>query len=168
LTGVKKTLAITTFILASFGLISSVNAGSAATVQVDLPDEVVIGEPLIIDVIFQAYDSCSAAGTVDLIVDGEIVSTVPASDDDVDGIAEIGVPYEFDDTGDHKIEAIWRAINGCLDGAPVQSGEMQTISVVESEDSALAATGLNLSNQLVAISLLGLLAGFVIRRSVAR
>jgi type I pantothenate kinase len=43
-------------------------------VQVDLPDEVVIGEPLIIDVIFQAYDSCSAAGTVDLIVDGETVS----------------------------------------------------------------------------------------------
>ena len=89
----KKTLAITTFILASIGLISSVNAGSAATVQVDLPDEVVIGEPVIIDVIFQAYDSCSAAGTVDLIVDGETVTTVPVLDDDVDGVSEIGVPY---------------------------------------------------------------------------
>jgi len=166
LTGVKKTLAITTFILASFGFISSVNAGSAATVQVDLPDEVVIGEPVIIDVIFQAYDSCSAAGTVDLIVDGETVTTVPVLDDDVDGISEIGVPYEFDDTGDHKIEAIWRAINGCLDGAPVQSGEMYTISVVESEDRALAATGLNLSDQIAAIAFLALALGFAIRRTV--
>lgn len=164
----KKTLAITTFILASIGFIGSANAGSAATVQVDLPNEIVIGEPLIIDVIFQAYDSCSAAGTVDLIVDGEIVSTVPVQDDDVDGVAEIGVPYEFGDTGDHKIEAIWRATNGCLDGAPVQSGEMYTISVVESEDKALAATGLSLSDQIAAIAFLVLALGFTIRRTVAQ
>ena len=85
----------------------------------------------------------------------------------VEGFDEIiGVPYEFDDTGDHKIEAIWRAINGCLDGAPVQSGEMYTISVVESEDRALAATGLNLSDQIAAIAFLALALGFAIRRTV--
>jgi hypothetical protein len=43
---------------------------------------------------------------------------------------------------------------------------MYTISVVESEDRALAATGLNLSDQIAAIAFLALALGFAIRRTV--
>ena len=163
----KKFLALSSMALLSFGFAGLAQAGSGATIQVDVPTEIVKGEPVIIGVIFQAYDSCSAAGTVDLIVDGDVVATMPTTDDNVDGVAEIGVPYEFPDTGDHKVEAIWRAIDGCFDGAPVASGEMQSINVVES-DKALATTGNTLGIEWIAGSVAGLVLGLGLTRFALR